>query len=187
MIHIIGKKVFKILFGIPYRLQVNGAELLPRVGGGIIASNHLSVFDPPLHGSIINRELYFMAKKELFNIPILGCLITKLNAFPVERTHIVNIEAIKKAISILKNGDLLLIFPEGKRTKKLTTIKYGIGFLSCITQVPLIPAKIINTDQMIKFKKIKVIYGKPIIPPKKFTKKDYILLSQKVYNVIKHI
>jgi 1-acyl-sn-glycerol-3-phosphate acyltransferase len=184
MLYLLGRNIFKIFFNILYRLKIDGVDNIPKFGGAIIASNHMSIFDPPLHGVSIIRPLYFMAKKELFDIPLLGYVIKKTNAFPIDRFHM-NIMSIKFAISIINSGNLLLIFPEGTRKSKTNTIKHGIGMMSCVAQVPLIPAKITNTDKMFTFTQIKIKYGKPIIPPKNFTKNDYVILSKKVFDLIK--
>jgi 1-acyl-sn-glycerol-3-phosphate acyltransferase len=183
-LYLIGRYIFKIFFNIFYRVKIEGIDNVPKTGGVIIASNHISIFDPPLHGVAMRRPLHFMAKKELFNIPLLGYIIKKTNAFPIDRLH-VNLTAIKLSISIVNMGHLLLIFPGGTRNTNMINIKRGIGMISCITQVPLIPAKIINSDKMLAFKQIKIKYGKPIIPPKKFTKNDYDILSKKVLDLIK--
>jgi 1-acyl-sn-glycerol-3-phosphate acyltransferase len=183
MLYLLGRNIFKIFFNLLYRLKIEGIDNVPRVGGAIIASNHRSIFDPPLHGVAMRRPLYFMAKKELFNIPLLGYLIKKTNAFPIDRFRI-SIMSIKYAISIVNSGHLLLIFPEGTRKKNMINIKHGIGMMACIAQVPLIPARITNSDTMLSFKQIKIKYGPPIIPPQQFTKNDYLMLSEKVYKII---
>jgi 1-acyl-sn-glycerol-3-phosphate acyltransferase len=176
LLFFIGKSIFKIFFSYLYRCDISGIENIPKVGGAIIAPNHISFFDPPLIGSIIKRKIFFMAKEKLFYVPILGYLIKRTNAFPIKKN---DISSIKHSISLLKNGNLLLIFPEGTRKKK-KKINKGIGMLSCNAKVPLIPVKIENTDNMLKFKKIIVRFKKPINPPIIFCKKDYVNLSKKV-------
>ncbi|MDR3281538.1 MAG: 1-acyl-sn-glycerol-3-phosphate acyltransferase [Endomicrobium sp.] len=184
-LYLIGKQIFKTIFGLFYRCHVFGVENIPKSGGAIIAPNHISFFDPPLSGSTIKRPVYFMAKKELFNIPIFGWIIKQTNAFPVKRDTL-GMFAIKHAFYILKKGRLLLMFPEGTRSKngKIGIARAGVGMVACNAQVPLIPVKIENTNTMLRFKQIKIKYGKPIYPPKKFKKNDYINLSQKVLKAI---
>ncbi|MDR1259822.1 MAG: 1-acyl-sn-glycerol-3-phosphate acyltransferase [Endomicrobium sp.] len=185
ILFLLGRQIFRLIFKLLYRLHIEGIENIPKSGGAIIAPNHVSFFDPPLTGSAMKRPIYFMTKEELFNIPIFGWIIKKTNAFPIKR-NTYDITAMKKTFSLLKNGHLLLIFPEGTRTKntKIKKAKTGIGMIACNAQVPLIPVKINNTNVMSKFKKITIKYGKPIYPPKKFTKNDYISLSQKILDII---
>ncbi|MDR0401893.1 MAG: 1-acyl-sn-glycerol-3-phosphate acyltransferase [Endomicrobium sp.] len=186
ILFLIGRKIFKFIFTFFYRLNISGLENIPSKSGSIIVSNHLSFFDPPLIGSAINRPIYFMAKKELFDVPILNFLIKRTHAFPIERNK-QDINGMKNAIFILKNGHLLLMFPEGSRSKnsKIGKAKAGAGMLACNTQLPLIPVKLKNTNLMLKFKRLEVKFGMPIYPPKKFTKHDYIVLSQKALDIIK--
>ncbi|MDR1928529.1 MAG: 1-acyl-sn-glycerol-3-phosphate acyltransferase [Endomicrobium sp.] len=189
ILFLLGRQIFRTIFSLFYRWQIDGIENIPKSGGAIIAPNHISFFDPPLIGASIYRPLYFMAKKALFDIPILRYIIKRTNAFPIEQFKN-NIKTIRYAFSLLQQGNLLLIFPEGTRRKtetkdkKIEKVNPGIGMLACRACVPLIPTKIENIDMMLKFKQIKLKYGKPIYPPKKFTKKDYICLSQKVLNII---
>jgi 1-acyl-sn-glycerol-3-phosphate acyltransferase len=93
---------------------------------------------------------------------------------------------MRHAFWLLKNGHLLLMFPEGTRSKdgKLGKAKAGTGMVACNAQVPLVPVKIENTNIMLKFKRIKIEYGKPIYPPKVFAKNDYVVMSQKALDEI---
>lgn len=181
----IGRFLFRIMFKVIYRLKVEGLENVPKEGGAIIAPNHMSSFDPPLTGSALKRPLNFMAKKELFDIPVLGFCIKRTNAFPVKR-GVHDMAAMRNAFQILEDGGLLLMFPEGTRSKdgKLGKARAGAGMVACNAQVPLIPVKLKNTDNMLKFKRIKVKFGEPIFPPKEFSKEDYLKLSQKTLNSI---
>ncbi|MDR0977765.1 MAG: 1-acyl-sn-glycerol-3-phosphate acyltransferase [Endomicrobium sp.] len=177
--------MFRILFKSFYRWHIEGTENIPRSKGAIIAPNHISFFDPPLTGSAMKRPLYFMAKKELFDIPVFGWIIKRTNAFPVKR-GVQDVSAMKHAFSLLKEGHLLLMFPEGTRSKdgKLGKARGGTGMVACNAQVPLVPVKIENTNKMLEFKQIKIKYGKPIYPPTDFSKDDYVALSQKVLDRI---
>ncbi|MCA6072940.1 MAG: 1-acyl-sn-glycerol-3-phosphate acyltransferase [Endomicrobium sp.] len=180
-----GRQVFRIVFGLFYRWHIEGVENVPKSRGAIIAPNHMSFFDPPLAGSAMKRPLYFMAKKELFDIPVFGWIIRRTNAFPIKRdSH--DMSAVRHAFSLLEQGHLLLMFPEGTRSKngRLGKARTGSGMVACNAQVPLIPVKIENTNLMLKFKQIRIKYGTPIYPPKNFTKKDYVDLSQKVLDAV---
>src|SRR5205823_6089098 len=145
-----------------WRLEIKGAENIPSEGAVLIASNHLSNADPPLIGSSIKRPIHYFAKEELFHIPILGWLIAQVNAFPVKRLEH-DVRAFKKAYSLLKSGEALLLFPEGTRSKtgELGKAKPGVGMLACKTQAPVIPAAIANSNRLSKLKPLKVHFGKP--------------------------
>jgi 1-acyl-sn-glycerol-3-phosphate acyltransferase len=185
---LLGRQMFRIMFKLFYRYHIEGAENIPKTGGAIISPNHMSFFDPPLAGAAMKRPLYFMAKKELFDIPVFGWTIRQTNAFPVKR-GVQDMSAMRHAFSLLEEGHLLLMFPEGTRSKdgKLSKARAGAGMVACHAQVPLIPVKLENTNMMSKLKKIIIKYGKPIYPPKNFSKNDYVSLSQKVLDEIARI
>jgi len=180
-----GKFLSKWIAILFYRCKSSGKENIPLNTGVIISPNHLSYFDPPLTGSFMDQDLYFMAKQELFDVPILGFLIKRTNAFPVKRGQ-QDMSAFRNAFSLLENKKALLMFPEGTRSKtgKLGKARAGVGMVACSCQVPIIPTKIVNTNNMSKFKQIEIKYGKPIYPPKDYTKEDYLKLSQKVLDEI---
>ncbi|MDR1195087.1 MAG: 1-acyl-sn-glycerol-3-phosphate acyltransferase [Endomicrobium sp.] len=183
-----GRFLFYLVFRFAHRCQIEGGENIPKEGGIIIAPNHISVWDPPLTGSMMKRPLNFMAKQELFDIPVLGFLIKRTNAFPVKRgMH--DMSAMRNAFSLLENGNALLMFPEGTRSKngELGKARAGVGMVACHAQVPVVPVKIENTDKASKLRKIKIKYGKPIMPPKEYSKNDYTEFSQKILNEINAI
>ncbi len=130
------------------RLKRIGHTNVPREGGLIIASNHLAAADPFIMGSAVPRELAFMAKKELFEIPIEGWLIKRFNAFPVDRFGF-DLAVIKKSLEILESGMALVMFPEGTRSKdgKIRDGKIGIGMLARKAKVPIIPVYIENSKK----------------------------------------
>jgi 1-acyl-sn-glycerol-3-phosphate acyltransferase len=181
-----GRFLFRVMFKILGRWHIEGTDNIPKTGGAIIAPNHTSFFDPPLAGSAMRRPLNFMAKEELFNVPILGFLIKRTNAFPVKR-GVQDLSAMRRAFSLLKEGRLLLMFPEGTRSKdaKIGRARAGAGMVACNMQVPLIPVKIENTHKIFKLKKIRIKYLKPVYPPEKFNKEDYLKISQIVLDRIK--
>ncbi|MDD2524321.1 MAG: lysophospholipid acyltransferase family protein, partial [Endomicrobiaceae bacterium] len=80
-------------------------------------------------------------------------------------------------------------FPEGTRSKdgKLGKARAGVGMVACNAQVPIVPVKITNTNNMKKFKQLKIKYGKPIIPPKEYTKENYLSLSEKILSEIEKL
>lgn len=187
-LYYLGKYLSKFLFLFVYRCKVSGTENIPEDTGFIIAPNHLSFFDPPIAGCFMKQDLYFMAKEELFSTPILGSIIKRTNAFPVKRGK-QDLSAFRNAFALLENKKALLMFPEGTRSKtgELGKARAGVGMVSCNCQVPIVPVKIVNTNNMKKFKKLEIKYGKPIYPPKQYTKEDYLKLSEKVLEAIRNM
>ena len=187
-LYYLGKFVFKWMFILIYRCKSSGQENIPENTGFIIAPNHLSFFDPPLAGCFMKQDLFFMAKQELFDVSVLGFLIKRTNAFPVKRGA-QDMSAFRNAFTILENKKALLMFPEGTRSKtgQLGKARAGVGMVACNCQVPIVPVKIVNTNNMKKFKKIEVKYGKPIYPPKEHVKEDYLKIAQQVLDEIKNL
>jgi len=163
---------FRILlyyfFKVFCRFKIIGAQHIPTSGGAIIASNHISLWDPPVMSAACSRSINFMAKEELFSISMFKWLITKLKAFPVRRGT-ADRTAIRYAINLLKNGEILGVFPEGTRSKsgELGKPEPGIAMIVLKAGVPIIPAAIIGTNKVFKcgciFPQFIVKFGKPII------------------------
>jgi len=122
-------------------------ETLPREGGLIVAANHVSFWDPPLIGSLIPRETYFLAKQELFDTPGLGALIRSLNAIPIRRGA-ADLRGLARAIEALRKGDTLLLFPEGSRMQdgELHPARPGVGLLAVNADVPIAPCFISGSN-----------------------------------------
>jgi len=151
-----------------WRLTWEGIENIPREGGVILASNHISWYDPPFVSVSCPREVHFMAKRELFSIPVLGFIIRNLNAFPVSRGKY-DRQALENSIQVLKNGHALIVFPEGTRSRtrgEFLPPKAGIGVLAREGQVPIVPTYISGSEELLKvffsFGRVRVIFGKPI-------------------------
>lgn len=144
-----------------YRVEVKGLEHFPEQGGVLLCSNHIDNMDPPILGVTCPRPISFMAKAELFNVPILSGIIKKLNAFPVKRGGN-DREALRTGLKVLKEGKVLGLFPEGTRSKtgKLGKGLDGAGYFALRTNAQVIPCAIIGSYRI--FQKVKVIYGKPI-------------------------
>ena len=175
-----------MLFKIIWRSEESGRENIPAEGGVIISPNHKSFADPPYTGSAMKRPLHFMAKEELFSVPVLGYLIKQTNAFPVARASQGDVGAFKTALNLLENGEAVLVFPEGGRAKNeaFRPAKQGVGMLACRAQVPVVPARITGSDKIGSFAKLKIIFGKPIYPPKEYSKDTYMKFSQEVMDSI---
>lgn len=133
----------RILFG----FIVRGADKVPRHGGLIIACNHISEMDPPVLGFSIPRTFAIMAKVELFKHRFGDFFLNKLNAFPVNRAGI-DTKALRTAIDFLKDGEAVVIFPEGTRSHdgRLLPAKAGISLIASASGAPVLPAFIWGTD-----------------------------------------
>src|SRR5690349_1228634 len=151
-----------------YRLHVEGIDRLPPGGGFVLAANHNSSFDPWPLGMPLwpRRQLYFMAKVELF-YPVLGHLLRGAGAFPVRRGER-DLESIRTAIDICQRGDVVAMFPEGTRRAKGLVKKHehrprtGSARIALAAGVPLVPAAIKGTDRLARFAKLRVAFGEPV-------------------------
>lgn len=160
--------VLRFLFSLLFDLKVIGHENIPPQGGVIIAANHISNWDPPMLGTALDRHLCAMAKEELFSIPVLGYIVKNLHAFPVRRGA-ADRSAIINALKLLKEDQVVLLFPEGTRSKdgKLGEGKHGVAMLAAKAGVPVIPAAIIGTNKIGSgnpyLPKVQIQFGKPIM------------------------
>jgi 1-acyl-sn-glycerol-3-phosphate acyltransferase len=136
--------VMRLLF----RLESLGHEHIPVTGPVLLVSNHASVLDPPLIGVAAPRPLCFMAKAELFRIPLFGRLIRALNARPVRREGS-SAGALRDALGTLRAGNALLVFPEGTRGTgdEVRAGKPGAGMLAVASGAPVVPVYISGTDR----------------------------------------
>lgn len=156
-----------ILYG-AYRLRANGLERLPQEGGFVLAANHTSSFDPWPLGLPLwpKRQLFFMAKVELFN-PVLAPVLRGAGAFPVRRGQ-ADAEAIGTAVRICREGGTVAMFPEGTRRTKGLRKKFehrprtGSARIALTAGVPLVPAAIVGTDRLTRLAKLGVAYGDPV-------------------------
>lgn len=155
------KAVTGSIFRPLYRIEAIGLEHFPKEGGVLLCANHISNFDPIVVGILPARGVYYMAKEELFKVPIFGKIVSMCNAFPVKR-GLSDREALRKALSVLKDGHVLGLFPEGHRSKtgELGKGLAGAGFFALRTEAAVVPCAIIGPYK--PFRKLKVVYGKPI-------------------------
>ena len=150
-----------------FRLRARGVENLPG-GGYVLAANHTSNFDPwPLAVPLFPaRQVRFMAKSELFN-PILKPILVGGGAFPVRRGE-ADVDAINRAVELVRDGEIVVMFPEGTRRKKGLRKKYearahtGTARIALAANVPLVPAAIKGTDRLTRLGPLRVAYGPPI-------------------------
>lgn len=144
-----------------YRIEVLGLEHFPKDGGVLLCTNHIHNFDPLVVGITAPRPVHFMAKEELFNVPVLGNIVRKCNAFPVKRGK-GDRESLRAGLKVLKDGNVFGLFPEGTRSKTGEIGKglSGAGFFALRTEADVVPCAIIGPYKSLKT--LKVVYGKPI-------------------------
>ena len=189
MIYTLLKSILWLLFKIGLRLNVEGTENIPKDGPLVIASNHLSLLDPPVIGVAATRKVHFMAKQELF-VPILGDIYKALGAFPVRRGG-ADRAAIKHGIDILKDNKVLAIFPEGTRSKtgKLGKAEPGALMMASKAMATIVPCCVRGTDYRRQgriWPKVTVRFGKPIyFPADAVVNKEF--LHEMTENLMQHI
>lgn len=150
---------FRIFFATLYRLEAHGTENIPEQGPVIICANHISLLDPPIVGTPLNRKVHYMAKAELFKIPVFNWIIAALGAFPVKRGG-VSKESIRYSLRLLDEGKMLGIFPEGSRRNTTGAGQRGAASLALRSRATVIPSAIIGEYKL--FRKMRIVYGKPI-------------------------
>ena len=159
--------VFRLFFYIVFRTRVYGCENIPAEGAVILAANHASNIDPPLMASLIDRPVSYMAKIELFENPIFGAAIRRCHAFPVKRGES-DRGAIKTAVTVLKEGRVLGLFPEGTRSKtgELQKAEAGVALIAAMTGATIVPVAILNTHRIFSngglIPQLRIMYGEPI-------------------------
>jgi 1-acyl-sn-glycerol-3-phosphate acyltransferase len=164
-----------------------GRENIIEDGPAIMAANHQSYLDPPLVGITCREELYFLARKTLFEKKLLGPLISRVNALPVDLSR-GDLTAVRTIINLLKDGHRTVIFPEGTRSLdgNIQPARPGIGMIIAKTLVPVVPMRIFGSFQAwpkggkIAPHPVTVVVGKPI----RFTQEDLSGNNRETYQKI---
>ena len=152
-------------------VQIRGKKNVPDRGGVLIVANHLSDADPAVLGHALRRKAHYMAKSELFSIPILGWIIRTLRAFPVNRGS-PDRAAIRKTVELLRAGEAVVMFPEGQlsETGQPQPLMPGAAMIVLRSGVPVVCVGLVGTNKIIPFKKVcprpafggvKVRFGNP--------------------------
>jgi 1-acyl-sn-glycerol-3-phosphate acyltransferase len=171
MIYWIAFYLQKIFYKAYLSLEACHQEKIPKRGGYIIASNHLSNLDPMLVGIASGRRLSFIAKRSLFKNPFVNFFLYQFGAFPVKRGAF-DLQGIKEALRRLEAQQGLVMFPQGGRRSEdldASEVKAGVGFLAVKAKVPVVPALISGSDKAmppgakgIRRAKVTVVFGDPI-------------------------
>lgn len=183
MIYKLGRFITYLISLILFRITIIGKENIPETGGALICPNHISNIDPVVISFTTPREIHYMAKAELFKNALLAWFFRKVKAFPVNREK-VGVETIKTSLKILKEEEILGIFPEGHRVDPNDRTQPASGFVvfAIKTKSPIIPVRI---KGKYSFRgKIEIIIGKPIYLEeyygKKLSEEETHQLSQKI-------
>lgn len=191
----LGYNLSRIVAKIFFRFRILHRDRMIQSGPVIMASNHQSYFDPPLVGNASDRAMYFLARRSLLNVPVLGWLLPKLNVIPVDQEG-VDRSALKGIIKVLKRGECALVFPEGARTLdgNLQPGQPGVGLIIARTLAPVVPVRIFGAHEALPrggglhFHPITIVVGDPIyfseadLQPR--DKNLYGRLSQRVMDAI---
>jgi 1-acyl-sn-glycerol-3-phosphate acyltransferase len=152
------------VLGFLSRWIVQGTDRVPRTGALIVASNHISFWDPPLIGAALPRESHFLAKEELFSTPVLGPLIRSVNAIPIRRGA-ADLTGLARAIERIKSGGALLMFPEGSRMRdgELHPARPGVGLLAVQTGARIVPCYISGSGHprrwLLRRDRVRITFG----------------------------
>ncbi|MDF5708375.1 MAG: lysophospholipid acyltransferase family protein [Nostoc sp. S4] len=175
-----------------FRGKIYGAENVPRWGSLVVVSNHASYFDPPIVSNCLRRPVAYMAKEELFNIPILAQAIKLYGAYPVSRGS-ADRNAIRSALEYLNHGWAVGVFLQGTRTLdgRITDPKRGALLLAAKAKAPILPVSVWGTEKILeKGSKIPrkvpitVRIGNLIEAPSSSNKEELETLTQKCTTVI---
>ncbi len=189
-------KVGRVLFYVFYKilgLRIDGLENVPEKGGVIIAPNHRSNYDPPLVGCCVkSRAVYFLAKKGLFINKTVSWVLKSVCAIPVD-TDNPGIKTMRKCVNFLKEGEAVMVFPEGSRSKTNEFLPGypGVGYLSIRTQVPVVPVLITGTHEsmlnhFLRKTPFTLKFGSPLYPVhEKANMKNSAEFTEKIMEKIK--
>lgn len=185
----IARNSFLAMFRTFWRMRVYGAQNVPKNGPLIIACNHVSYLDPPVLGTASPRRIAYMAKEELFRIPILGPAIAAVGAYPVDRKGSAT-SAIKRSVEVLRQGQAIGIFPEGTRNLQGTAeVREGVALLASLAKAPVVPACIVGTANAKRLAQIRVFFGPPMSLPadRKASREDMANFTDEVMRAIRSL
>ena len=164
---------FRLCVFIWSRREILGLQNVPRHGPVILASNHLNLADPPLLASLVPRRLIFMAKLELWSTPVVGWLYGLGGCIPVRRFE-ADVGALRRAEKVLRQGHVLVMFPEGTRCRHPGHGKGhpGTAVIALRSGVPIVPIGVSGTETVslprcfLRRTRVRVAFGQPFTFPR---------------------
>ena len=183
----LGYTLSGVIARIGFQYRAYGQENIIEEGPAIMAANHQSYLDPPLVGITCRNELYYLARKTLFEKKLLGPIISRVNALPVDLSR-GDLVAFRTIMNLLKQGHRTVIFPEGTRslTGQIQRARPGIGMIIARTLAPVVPMRIFGSFEAwpkggkIRPHPITVVVGKPM----RFKKEDFPANNREVYQKV---
>ncbi len=147
--------IVSVLVKLIYRVKINGIENLKDDQPFIISANHIHIFDPVILATLTKRQIFFLSKKELFEKKLFAKFFGKLGVIPIDRDN-TDIKAIKSCFRVIRDGNILGIFPEGTRVKTvdINNMKKGVALIALKNKVNILPIHIEGTYRI--FSKITV-------------------------------
>lgn len=145
-------------------IEALGLENVPSRGRVIVASNHVSMIDPPINGLTLGIPRYprFLAKEELFRLPLLGAFFRGCGCIPLSRGR-GDVAAIREALAVLEAEGCLVVFPEGTRARgRSLRPKAGVGLLAREAGAPVVPARVRDTESLFKRGPLRIRFGAPL-------------------------
>jgi 1-acyl-sn-glycerol-3-phosphate acyltransferase len=165
--------LLRVAYAACFRGKIAGRENLPATGGYFIASNHASYLDPPIVGLFVPAMVTFFARNTLWRRRLFSWWLDRVGCIPVERDGGADVGAIKRVLRAVEDGRIVILFPEGTRTRDggFQRPKAGVGLLACRSGAPVVPARIFGSFKALGRKgglrlgtPISVVYGKPLLP-----------------------
>lgn len=178
--------ILKPFFYIFMPWRIHGIENFPKEGPVIVCANHISMTDPILLAMPIKRQIFFIAKKEVCDAPVIGRILHALGAFPVDRGGN-DVRAVRKCISVLKNENILGIFPEGTRiiNGKISQAKPGVALITKKGSAPIVMVHIKSKfDKFKLFHRTELYFSKPYCYEELCGDMDYQSASEKILKTI---
>ena len=181
----IANAVLRLVFRVTLDLKITGMEHLPPRGALIVAINHSSFLDPLLVGAYMKRDVVMMSKIENFRLPVFGWIVQAYGAFPIHRGE-VDRTSLKKALEVLRGGEILLMAPEGTRSKdgQLQTGHDGLAMLAARTAAPILPFAIAGAKRfwknlaLLRRTRVRIAVGPSFTLPQPDGKADRDYLAQ---------
>jgi 1-acyl-sn-glycerol-3-phosphate acyltransferase len=162
----------RLAFAVFGRLRIEGTDNVPLAGGVLLAPNHVSAADWPAIGVSCPRPLRWVAKSDLFDVPVIGPFCRLFRAFPIQRGA-PDRAALRLAEELVRAGDALVVFPEGavSETARLQPLKHGLAMIALRSGAPVVPVAIQGTERLLPYgsnlprpvwKPVRVRFGAPI-------------------------